>query len=121
MSTHPERRRQRRQRASAAARVLRDSDAMRIGIEASLKDVTTEGVGIIVREPPQLHETVGITLTNLIQKVSVGTRGVVRHVTPLSDGSFLVGIELLVRLTPLTVSLLRMGVPDEADEQPHVI
>jgi hypothetical protein len=119
MSDQQDRRRQERHRASAVARVLRDSDAMRVGVEAELHDVSTEGIGIVIAEPPELRETVGVRLMNYIQKVDVNTRGVVRHVTAREQGGYYVGIELLVRLPPLSVSLLRMGIRDVADDRPE--
>ena len=51
--------------------------------------------------------------------LDVNTRGVVRHVTVREQGGYYVGIELLVRLPPLSVSLLRMGIRDAANDRPE--
>lgn len=103
--------------------VERDTDAMRIGIEARIADVTATGIGLSMREPLQVDETVKLQLRNEIQRFSREVRGTVRHVTLLPNpdpdseapGEYRVGIELITRLTPLEVSLLRMGIGSQSD------
>ena len=106
----------------ASTTVIRDADMMRVGMDAVLKDVSIAGVGIIVRETLEVGEMVKIELVNQIQRLEKQTRGIVRHVTPQDDGTYHVGVELLLRLTPLEVSLLRMGLPrDEDSSEPRWI
>ena len=114
--TGDERRRIPRYAASATARVLRESDVMQFGIEAELKDVSVIGLGLIVSERLDRNEEIKIQLSNHIQRISKEVRGVVRHVTCSDDKTYHVGVELLVRLTPLEVSLLRMGMQHDAEE-----
>ncbi|NOX54244.1 MAG: PilZ domain-containing protein [Planctomycetes bacterium] len=101
----------------ASTTLVRESDMMRIGMDAVLKDVSIAGIGIVVREPLEVGEMVKIELVNQIQRLEKETRGIVRHVTPRDDGTYHVGVELLLRLTPLEVSLLRMGL--QREEEPE--
>jgi hypothetical protein len=103
--------------SNAAAVVTRESDVMRSGIEGKLKDVSLGGVGVLLQTPPEVNETVHLILRNDIQKIQKETRGTVRHVTPHGQGVYHVGIELFNRLTPLEVSLLRMGLSHESQAE----
>ena len=114
--TGDERRRVPRHAASAAARVFRVADVMRFGIDAELRDVSVLGLGLIVPMAFDRNEEIKIQLENHIQRVSKEVRGVVRHVTRHGEETYQVGVELLVRLTPLEVSLLRMGMQHDAEE-----
>ena len=113
----PDRRRKPRHWGSAAALVIRDSDKMRLGIEAALKDVSPVGLGLAMTVPLEVNEHVKVRLKNAIQKVEKEVRGVVRHATRREDGTFHVGVELFSRLTPLEVLLLRMGVRGDSEEE----
>lgn len=97
--------------AKAEAIVIRESDAMRLGLEARLADISPRGVGLLFRgETPEQGEAVTVHLQNDIQRVRKQTRGVVRHITPEESGEVRVGLELYSPLTPLEVSLFRMGI-----------
>lgn len=96
-----------------SALVLRDSDVMRVGCEANLVNVSIGGLGLDSPIPLNLNEQVKILVTNAVQRITKEVRGVVRHVTPAGDGRYRVGVELYGRLTPLEVSLLRMGLAKE--------
>ena len=113
----PERRLRLRYWAGATALVIRDSDKMRLGIEASLADVSSVGLGLSMTAPLDINEQVKIQLKNDVQKVAKEVRGVVRHATQRDDGTFQVGVELFSRLTPLEVLLLRMGIRDDSQEK----
>jgi RNase P/RNase MRP subunit p29 len=97
------------------ALVIRDSDAMRNGIRGMVRDVAMNK--LVVRLPLTLpaNEQIQLKLRNFVQRFRKETRGVVRGHTPdpKVPGSFLHEVELYSRLTPLEVSLLRMGVRDE--------
>ena len=101
--------------SNAGALVIRETDMMRSGLEAELRDVSPAGMGLSMQEPPDVDEYVKIVATNEIQRFKKETRGVVRHVTKLEDGNYHVGIELQARLTPLEVSMLKMTVPNKSD------
>lgn len=108
----PERRLMVRYPSTAGATVLRDSDAMRVGTEAKLHDVSIGGIGLTLKtDIPGIGEQIKVRLVNQIQRIEKEVRGVVRHVTPRDDGTFQIGLELYVRLTPLEVSLLKMSLP----------
>lgn len=97
--------------AKAEAVVIRESDAMRLGLEARLADISPRGVGLLFRgETPEQGEAVTVHLQNDIQRVRKQTRGVVRHITPEESGEVRIGLELYSPLTPLEVSLFRMGI-----------
>jgi hypothetical protein len=96
--------------ARAVATIYRDSDAMRTGIPGTLHDVSIAGLGVDVNEiSVELMEQVKIRLQNDVQRFDREVRGVVRHISPLEDGQYRVGIELMARLTPLEVSLLKIA------------
>jgi hypothetical protein len=116
----PERRLMIRYASNAGAEVVRDSDRMRCGIEGRLRDVSIGGLGIHMQSRLEVGEFIKAVLRNDIQRVEKEARGVVRHTTPREDGTYYVGVELLNRLTPLEVSLLRMGIrsEDAAEEAP---
>jgi hypothetical protein len=110
----PERRFMLRYPSQSGAVVIRETDMMRTGIEARLKDVTSAGVGVIVQTPLAVNEPVRLVLRNEVQKIEKETRGIVRHVTPVGEDSYHVGIELAIRLTPLEASLLKMGLSSDS-------
>ncbi len=112
----PDRRLRSRHRAGATALVIRDSDKMRLGTEAALKDVSPAGLGLSMTAPLEIGEQIKIRLNNDVQKIEREVRGAVRHATPQDDGTFRVGVELFSRLTPLDVLLLRMGIRDDSEE-----
>lgn len=101
---------------NAGALVIRDTDPMRCGIEATLKNVSLAGLGIQLGEPLALNEQVVVRVRNEIQRVEKEVRGVVRHATLGDDGQWYVGLELYSRLTPLEVGLLRMGLLRDSGE-----
>lgn len=103
--------------AKSSTLVICESDMMRSGIEARLRNVSATGLGLVTASPLTPDESVKVILSNDIQRVRKETRGTVRHVTARDDGAFQIGIELMARLTPLEVSLLRMGIPRPDDQQ----
>ena len=105
----PQRRFMLRYPTSSGALVIRDTDHMRSGIEAALKNVSLTGLGLMMQEPLNLNEQIKIRVRNEIQRVQKEIRGIVRHVTAREDAGWYVGVELYSRLTPLEVGLLRMG------------
>ena len=118
----PERRFMIRYPSTGGATVVRDTDKMRSGLEAALHDVSTTGVGIHMEAMLEIGEQVKLRLRNDVQRFEKEVRGTVRHCTPIAGNRNLVGIELLTRLTPLEVSLLRMGIAGEpGDAKPRWI
>ena len=107
-STDRDRRFMVRYPSKAGATIIRESDMMRGGIAGRLTDVTAAGVGLRCGLELPMDETVKIQLQNDVQRFHKEVRGIIRHCTSV-DEEFQIGIELLNRLTPLEVSLLRMG------------
>lgn len=103
------RRRNVRLRSKSRVVVIRDTDAMRNGIQGSLLDVSCEGLGFIIEEPLEVGEQIKIRVRNDIQRFEKEVRGIVRRVIDGQDGGFQIGVELRCRLTPLDVSMLRSG------------
>lgn len=103
----------------SGARVLRDSDFVRIGIEATLRRLTAAGLELEMEIAPHSGEQVKILLHNEIQRLSKEVRGIVRHVMPLPDGRYRVELELFNRLSPLEVAMLRMSIRDPAQSGPR--
>jgi hypothetical protein len=68
-------------------------------------------------EPLLVDEQVKIQVQNPVQRIEKEVRGIVRHATRQDDGQWYVGLELLSRLTPLEVGMLRMGLKRDADEE----
>ena len=111
----PQRRFMLRYPSSSGALVIRETDHMRTGIEAALKNVSLTGLGLMMQEPLSLNEQIKVRVRNEIQRVQKEVRGIVRHVTPRDDVGWYIGVELYSRLTPLEVGLLRMGLRRDLD------
>jgi hypothetical protein len=107
---NPERRFMIRYPSNANVTFLRESDKMRNGVDAKLENVSTTGIGIRAPIPLEINEQVKLRLRNEVQRFEKDARGTVRHCTAASEQEYLVGIELIVRLTPLEVSFLKMGI-----------
>lgn len=97
--------------SKAGARVIRDTDLMRNGIDGKLKDLSSAGLGILLTVPLEVNEQIKVELHNDVQRIAKEVRGVIRHVTLQDDELYHIGVELFTRLTPLEVSLFRMGMP----------
>ncbi len=96
-------------KASSTAVVIRESDRMRIGIDAVVLDVATGTLSLLTFGQFAVDEQIKIRLKNVVQRFEKETRGLVRNVTP-SDGPTTLNVELLSRLSALEVSLVKMGV-----------
>lgn len=92
---------------TGAATVIRDTDMMQTGIQARLLDVSTRGVRLLMAAPLDLNEQVRLVVRNEIQRLEKTTRGTVRRVAKTDDGGHVVDFELMLRLAPLEVLLLR--------------
>jgi hypothetical protein len=87
--------------------VLRDCDAMRIGLRVGLQTICASALGIISPVALKAGEQIKVRLRNDVQRFATEMRGAVRQQEPTGDGKFLVGIELFSRLMPLDVMMLR--------------
>ena len=112
----PERRHMLRYPSNAGAQIFRELDVMRVGIDVKVNDVSVTGVGVTSNTLLDIDESIIILLRNEIQRFEKKVHGVVKHSTLLDDETYLIGIELRVRLNPLDVSLLRMGLSKKAED-----
>jgi hypothetical protein len=96
-------------KASSTARLVRESDRMRTGIDAVVLDVSTGSLSLYTQGQFAVDEQVKIGLKNVVQRFEKETRGLVRKIGTNADGSTTLDIELLSRLSALEVSLVKMG------------
>ncbi len=99
------------------ARVFRDTDAMRLGVDARVFAVSAASVGIRMTTPLDAGENVKIELCNNLQRIDKEVRGIVKSIRPLSNGAFDIRIDLQLRLTPLEVSQLKSLYVDVDEEE----
>jgi len=104
-----ERRAIRRQAVHSDGRLILDADVMRIGVKVRLINVNATGVGLECDRTVDVGESVTVELENVVQRFHRTVRGRVRHCTEISDEKYVVGIELQLRLSPMDVSQLKMG------------
>jgi hypothetical protein len=103
----------------STARLVREQDMMRTGIESDLVEISGESLTIRTKEQLAINDAVKIQLLNPVQRAQKETRGVVREIRKDADGSTIVTIELFTRLTALEASLYKMGIrPSDADSKP---
>jgi hypothetical protein len=97
-------------RASSTGLVIREADRMRTGIEAVVLDVSTGFLSLWTSGQFTFDEQIKIRLRNVVQRFEKEARGLVKKIDANEDGSTIVGVELLTRLSPLEVSMLKMGI-----------
>jgi hypothetical protein len=95
--------------ASATARIIRESDMMRAGYDAVLREVAAEK--LVLEGPPglALQDQLKIKLHHLVQRFDKEVRGLVRQIEPVDAQTERITVELFTRLTPVEVSVLKMG------------
>jgi transcription termination factor NusB len=82
---------------------------MRSGYDAVLRGVATEK--LMLEGPPglALQDQLKIKLHHLVQRFDKEVRGVVRQIEPIDAQSERITVDLFTRLTPVEVSVLKMG------------
>ena len=105
----------------ARALVIRETDAMRDGIRGLLREVSMAKLVVGLPQELPVGEQINLRLRNLVQRFRKEARGVVRQAEPDKDRAdeYLIEIELFTRLTPLEVSLLRMGIREDTQRGPR--
>jgi hypothetical protein len=106
----------RRRKASTTAQITREGDMMRAGVDGVLIDMSIESVTLEAHGKFAPGDQLKIRLQNIVQRCEKEVRGAVRKAEPAVEGSMLVTIELFTRLTPLEMSLLKMGVARSDDD-----
>ncbi len=89
---------------------VREADAARTEQPFRLLAVTVDSVRLAAGVPLQVGERIDVTLTNPLQRVQAKTRGEVTGAATDAEGLFVADVALRVRLMPLMVSLLKMGI-----------
>jgi hypothetical protein len=96
--------------ASTTARIIREMDMMRAGYDAVLRGVSTSQ--LILEGPPGLNpqDQIKIKLRHVVQRFEKEVRGLVRTIEPIDAQLERITVELFTRLTPIEVSVLKMGI-----------
>jgi hypothetical protein len=96
--------------ASTTARVIREMDMMRAGYDALLRGVSASQ--LVLEGPPGLspQDQIKIKLRHVVQRFEKEVRGLVRTIEPLDGQIERITVELFTRLTPIEVSVLKMGI-----------
>jgi len=96
--------------ASTTARIIREMDMMRAGYDAVLRGISTSQ--LILEGPPGLNpqDQIKIKLHHVVQRFDKEVRGLVRTVEPIDAQLERITVELFTRLTPIEVSVLKMGI-----------
>lgn len=101
-----------------SASILLDSDAMRIGMEVRIVNLSVSGLALQAAQAIAEGEFISVTVENAVQRFKKTVRGRVRHCTASDGDRWLIGVELMTRFSPLEISLLRMRASDEDDQKP---
>ena len=98
-----------RQTASATARIVREMDMMRAGHDAVLRGVSASQ--LVLEGPPglNLQDQIKIKLHHVVQRFEKEVRGLVRQIEPIDAQSERITVDLFTRMTPIEVSVLKMG------------
>jgi hypothetical protein len=105
----------RRKSASATAKVIREMDMMRAGLDAVVRSVTATQLVLEGAPGLKLQDQLKVRLHHVVQRFDKEVRGLVRQIEPIDADSERVTVELFTRLTPVEVSVLKMGI-DVADD-----
>ncbi len=99
-----------RGKASVTARIIREMDMMRAGYDAVLRGVSTSQ--LVLEGPPglQLQDQIKVSLRHVVQRFDKEVRGLVRQIEPIDAQLERLTVELFTRLTPIEVSVLKMGI-----------
>jgi hypothetical protein len=96
--------------ASATARIIRETDMMRVGLDAVVRGVTPTELVLEGSPGLKVQDQIKIQLHHVVQRFDKEVRGLVRQVEPLDAESERVTVELFTRLTPVEVGVLKMGI-----------
>ncbi|HXY33202.1 MAG TPA: hypothetical protein VEI07_03180 [Planctomycetaceae bacterium] len=95
---------------STTARIIRETDMMRAGHDAVLRGVSASE--LVLEGPPglNLQDQIKIKLHHVVQRFDKEVRGLVRRIEPIDAQFERITVELFTRLTPIEVSVLKMGI-----------
>jgi hypothetical protein len=111
----------RRRTAGATARIIREMDMMRAGMDAVLRGASASQ--LVVEGPPglKLQDQIKVHLHHVVQRFDKEVRGLVRQLEPVDAQSERITIELFTRLTPVEVGVLKMGIDVDGNTGPRWI
>ena len=111
----------RRRGASTTARIIREMDMMRAGIDAVLRSVSTSQ--LVLEGPPglKLQDQIKVHLHHVVQRFEKEVRGLVRQLEPIDAETERITVELFTRLTPVDVGVLKMGIDVDGNAAPRWI
>jgi hypothetical protein len=104
-----------RRSASATAQIVREMDMMRSGLEAVLRAVTATQLVLEGSPGLKLQDQIKIRLHHVVQRFEKEARGLVRQIEPIDANTERITVELVTRLTPVEVSVLKMGIDLDGD------
>jgi hypothetical protein len=109
-----------RRSASATAQIVREMDMMRSGLEAVLRAVSATQLVLEGSPGLKVQDQIKIRLHHVVQRFEKEVRGLVRQIEPIDANAERITIELVTRLTPVEVSVLKMGIDvDGSDAAPR--
>ncbi len=102
--------------SSTTARVIREADMMRGGYDAALRGVSASN--LVLEGPPglKLQDQIKIKLHHVVQRFDKEVRGLVRQIEPIDANTERIKVDLFTRLTPIEVSVLKMGIEIEGGQ-----
>jgi hypothetical protein len=108
-----------RRTAGATARIVREMDMMRAGMDAVLREVAAGQ--LVLEAPPGLkpQDQIKIQLYHIVQRFEKEARGLVRQIVPIDAQTERLTVELFTRLTPVEVGVLKMGIDVDHNAGPR--
>jgi hypothetical protein len=108
-----------RRSASTTARIIREMDMMRVGIDAVLRSVSTSE--LVLEGPPglKLQDQIKVHLHHVVQRFEKEVRGLVRQLEPIDAETERMTVELFTRLTPVETGVLKMGIDVDGNAAPR--
>ncbi len=108
----------RRKSTGATARIIREMDMMRAGIDAVLRSVSPSQ--LVLEGSPGLkpQDQIKVHLHHVVQRFEKEVRGLVRQLEPIDEQTERIIVELFTRLTPVEVGVLKMGIDVDGNATP---
>ncbi|HET6324263.1 MAG TPA: hypothetical protein VFG04_06150 [Planctomycetaceae bacterium] len=108
-----------RRTAGATARIIREMDMMRAGLDAILRDVSAGQLALECPPGLKVQDQIKIKLHHVVQRFEKEVRGLVRKIEPIDAQSERLTVELFTRLTPVEVGVLKMGIDVDQNAGPR--
>jgi hypothetical protein len=99
-----------RRTGGATARIIREMDMMRAGLDAVLREVSASHLVLEGSPGLKLQDQIKVQLHHVVQRFDKEVRGLVRQIEPIDPQRERIFVELFTRLTPVEVGVLKMGI-----------